>query len=351
MSEFTFEIQGLVAGFVLASEQYREAFNWLRLDFAAFAPASREPSIRITLADALPSDRLKKPARVWRKPHLSVHGTGKHRLCFYPNAVRAEAHESKGRREFWVAGTECERVREVAYTAMLSALGEALDAAGFHRVHAAALDIRGTRVLLIAPSGGGKSSLSALLSREPGVRLFSDESPLLGAGGIYPFPLRLALAPAVAQALGFAPGDRFQRARYSPKWLYPFPAASIGRPGHADLVFAVGKAGENPRVRRTNRLTLACRLLPSLVAGLGLAQMAEWMLRVNALPRLIKIAFGRAAAVIRLLRHTKEVYIFSPGPDAATNVRFLNDLVREFEKDATRAPNSRRQNEPATRHP
>lgn len=227
-------------------------------------------------------------------------GWRRERLCDYGEGTRVHSWFDGGRRIFQVEAGETELAYEALYSAVLSAVGEELDWLGYHRVHALGLEIGQERALLILPTGGGKSAIAALLLKQ-GARIFSDESPLIRAGRIYPFPVRGALHPEVAQALSIETSGRvFQRKLFPAKVLFEFPAHSVAQPGPLTRIFF-----PEAQASGTGRFRGLWVLFKSCVIGLGLAQMSEYMIRLDSVYRLPIIALRRLVTCIGLVRRAR----------------------------------------------
>ena len=310
------------------------ALELIASDFAALATETQKRAkIKIYLVDQIPLARNGRrfPARAFKTSMASVYGWGSHRVCDYGDVI-AESNWIGDTRCFWVAGENSDLLREVIYSIVLSSLGEELDTRGFHRVHALGFEYQEKRALMIGASGAGKSTLACLLlDGKINSRLFSDESPLLRAAAIYPFALRLALFPEVAERLNLKDGVPFQRKIHRLKNLFRFPNESMAEPGSVDYIFVARPHQRYPNVTLLSRRVAAWELLKTMVIGLGLAQMAEWMLRLDAIPRIIWIASSRTLGVVRLLRGQTGLYVFDLCEDARSNVDFLLRFLTAIE--------------------
>ena len=103
-----------------------------------------------------------------------------------------------GRRDgaYTIYCAERDLAHEIAFLTILSRVGEHLDRAGLHRVHALGLQAHGAAVLVLLPMGGGKTTLTLRMLQEEGVRLLSEDSPLVSrTGQVFPFPLRIGVRP------------------------------------------------------------------------------------------------------------------------------------------------------------
>jgi hypothetical protein len=257
------------------------------------------------------------------------------RRCDY-GAVVAESRFVQKVRRIVVAGKDVMLLREVGYTAILSAIGEALDVRGVHRIHAFGFEtLNGTRGLFVAPSGYGKSALALLLCIQSAtLRLFSDESPLLKGRILSAFPTRLALLPEVAHALKADTkiASVFHRKLYPTKSLVPFPVTALAQTGPLDLIFFARPSVRQPLSQDIGALRATALLFGPLVMGLGLAQMSEWMLRASAPPRILKIALSRFITSMRIASAADRLICFEVSADANENAARLMKLVSEHER-------------------
>jgi hypothetical protein len=256
----------------------------------------------------------------------SIYGFGDERVCLVKD-VAAKCWSENGARYFEIAGVSLENVREVTYLAILSALGEELDNLGFHRTHALGAQFKTKNFILMAPPGLGKSALAGVLLREEqDLRLFSDEAPLLHRRRLYPYPLRLALNPRVAEALKLSSdiGHKF-----GAKKLFSFPRERQAEPGELDYVFIGRRTTGRVSIQPVNRWVFALEVFLNLVVGVGQVQMAEWMLRASNTGRLARSAWSRMLAFIALLRSDATFCRFDMVEDANENVRTLRGFLLE----------------------
>ena len=332
VNNFSIELHGVKVRLHASHPQGEGPLAGLARDFAAFSTASDGvPEIDIEFCAKTPW-QLQKKNELWtvcRRLHVKVLGFFNRRVCIYAGDVVAETRSRGPRRRFWIAGENLNLVRQTAYKMLLSALGEALDAKGIHRVHAFGFERFGHRGLLIAPSGLGKSALASVTClNERGYKLFSDESPLLAKTRIFPFPTRLSLEPRVAEALGLDPGELLVQNRYRDKVLLPFPIARIAESGFADSVLiGVPSKEPEPHISPVSVWRILPILFLNLVIGLGLAQMAEWMLRVHGVPRLIRIALMRTRTLFHFCLHGGQFYVFHLSRNANQNSEYLERFL------------------------
>jgi hypothetical protein len=269
--------------------------------------------------------------RLFRTRMAVAHGWGPRRVCDYGNGsvVVGEADPEQGVRELDVYSPDPEVAYELAWMALMSAIGEELDACGWHRAHAIAWKPApgSGAVLALLPQGGGKSAIAALLTREGGITVYSDEMPLLKSSGegveARAFPLRMALEAPVADSLGMAGDARvFRRLKFPPKRLYPIAPADVAGPAIVRTVLLGRTGADSPSIVPLHPLRGFVELAWNLTLGLGLPQMSEHLLRVDALPRLVRIAWSRFKLAWKLSR-TARVLRLQVSRDARRNAEFL----------------------------
>jgi hypothetical protein len=121
-------------------------------------------------------------------------------------------------RRLLVQGEDAMIVHDAVYYAILADAGAHLDHHGRARVHGVGLVGGQGAVVILLPSGGGKSTLALRALRQDGVRLLSDESPVLDRRGrVHPFPLRIGVNPEDAASLPNGRGRLIERLVQHPK--------------------------------------------------------------------------------------------------------------------------------------
>jgi hypothetical protein len=283
---------------IRAAAGFESILDDLNEDFAYFSrPSTQGPaSIEITLLPHDRAARLRPRLPLAFKTRMCrVYGWGATRLCDYGqnagNELRVFSRKSRQNpagRKFRVIGSDAAGIYEATYIVILSSVGESLDGLGYHRIHALAFARDNGTALLPLRSGGGKSSIAALLLRDERYRLFSDEIPLLKEGKLYPFPIRIALLPPVAEAIGLDPSVSrcFLRRIFAEKVLLPVPPDRVAAAGKLDLLITA-----DSRIQ----------LIWVFFWGLGVPQMAEYMLRLDNTARLMRIAISRLREALLLL--------------------------------------------------
>jgi hypothetical protein len=216
----------------------------------------------------------------------------------------------------------------------LSRIGEFLDAARLHRIHAMALSYRGRAVLAILPMGGGKSTLAAELLKVQDFDFLSDDSPFIdAAGAILAFPLRLGLMPGSEAEVPAEFRRTINRMEFGPKILVhhdmfrdrvtPRAEPGIVFLGHRSL--APGCRIEPANTRESYRSMIA-----NCAVGLGLFQGLEFVLRSSfwELAGKTRIGWSRMSNARKLFRRS-EVYRLILGRNPGENARVVTEFVRK----------------------
>jgi hypothetical protein len=187
----------------------------------------------------------------------------------------------------------------------------------------------------------GKSTLTASLMKEASVGILSDESPILYRGRAHPFPVRMALRPEHAAIYRTGEEGRpFRRRIFAEKMLFPIPRGRVAGPAHLGAILLGRPAAGQPRIVRASRWAVFRVLFVEMVIGSGLAQMAEHMLRANAVHRLALIAGSRLREAIRLAWAVPG-YRFDMVSDSDWNSRVLRSHL-ESADGASTGPAGRR---------
>jgi len=298
-----------------------EALDELRRDFSAFASADgRAPRVRLELC-ARPCPPP-PGASAWSWRGFGVRSEPGGRLIRYDDGSWARC--DYGERSVVVHASAAERLRELAYLAVLSRAGEELDRRGLHRVHALGVSSAAGAGLLLLPSGGGKSTLALELLRRRSLAVLSDECPLVSADGVArPFPLRLALR-AGADVSGLPAGSlrRFRRRGCEEKRLLDAAALEAVPAAAAParwLLVGSPSRGE-PRLEPLSRAAALAELSRALVVGVGLPQMAEYMARADLALGAIAASRLRAALVLAGRARLARFRMGSLGPAASAGL-------------------------------
>lgn len=197
---------------------------------------------------------------------------------------RALSVYDRARDRLVVQGEDRDLVHEAAYLFILSRVGTHLDSIGLPRLHALGLAGRSGGVAVLLPSGGGKSTLAASALGSDGVKLLSEDSPLIDRRGmLYPFPLRLGVNPDDAHRLPAGKTHTLNRMEFHPKLLLDLDAVADrieSRPQPLrHLVLGQRTLGTRAVLEPVGRRRLLSPLLRECVVGVGLYQGMEFVLQ------------------------------------------------------------------------
>jgi hypothetical protein len=195
-------------------------------------------------------------------------------------------------------------------------------------VHALGISFNGQGILLLLPSGGGKSTTALRLLRTPGVRLLAEDTPLIDRqGNMLPFPLRLGVCPG--QELGI---DRkylrtTRRMEFDPKTLIDLEAFGdkIGQQvSPRILLIGERNLGEISDIVPLSKRAALRSLVNHMVVGLGVYQGLEFMLQRGPweLAGKLGVVASRLRNSLALLSNV-QAYRFILGRDVEKNCRTL----------------------------
>ena len=289
-------------------------------------------AVRLELrCDPPPLERIPSSTPLWSDPLYSVHDDGQERWVNYNGQALCHYDFSGEAGTLWCPDPAL--MHELAYLLIHSRIGEMLDKKGLHRVHALGFSYRNKGVLVLAPMGGGKTTLGMELLRYPGVNIFSDDSPLADAdGNLYPFPLRFGVLPS-EESLQRIPDDfkrTFHRRLYGRKILvdYEYFKEKISAPCKIHAIFTLEKNGSSSHIRAAGAFRPFFALFSSLVVGYGVPQIREYFLRANPkdMAQTVRIGFKRLKTARSLLEKAR-CYRLLFGPETESNggklLRFL----------------------------
>jgi hypothetical protein len=236
--------------------------------------------------------------------------------------------------EFVVRSMDEHLLHEIAYLFFLSTVGEHLDRRGIHRVHGLGMSYHGDGVLILLPSGGGKSTLALELLRRPGFLLLAEDTPLIDRRGwMLPFPLRLGIRADQETDVPLQHLRTMKRMEFDPKVLIDldYVADRIGTPAIPRLTL-IGRRylGDVSRIAPMARRHAVRSLLSNMVVGLGVYQGLEFLLERSTAEIVGKVgvASSRLHNAVRLLGRTS-VFRFDMGRDKKRNSETLARFIEE----------------------
>ncbi len=308
------DIGGVRAIVFTRCDRYRPILDRLAFDFSGtFRHLSGSSDVIIELVDDI--GEKQKSRLIFDNAKVRIYGLGSDRRCQFKNGVAATSALKGGARIFKVWGERLESVHECAFKILHSALGECLDRKKLHRVHGLGFCMNGRSILMIGPSGVGKSSLAYLIMKKTNSTLYSDECPLVRNQTLHPFPLRMA-----------PPRSLVAGRTLDGKELIEFPTHRAAQPNPVAYLVIASPSANKPILRSASRLKAFVALQRDMVVGIGLTQMAEWMLRLDQLPQLFSIAWRRFATAVKLAVFTPHIYQINLSPEPEENLNALTAL-------------------------
>jgi hypothetical protein len=320
---------------IAVSGDWPEVIDELGLDFAWFqagsGPSTGEVAVEVR-REAPDFDAFGDVPAAFVTPRNVVYQQADRTIVDYFGRALSLLDRSSGR--LVVQGEDKHLVHEAAYLFLLSRIGEHLDRCKLPRLHALALAGAQGGVAVLLPAGGGKSTLALRALREEGVRLLSEDSPLIdGRGRLHPFPLRIGVNATDAESLPEGRFRRLERMEFHPKLaleLSAFAAHIEPEPQPLrHIVVGQRTLGRDARLEQVPRRAAVGTLFREAVVGVGLYQGMEFVLQRG--PRDVLshagIAATRASCCAAGLRRAR-VWRLTAGRDHERNWEALLPLLR-----------------------
>jgi hypothetical protein len=274
-----------VHGLRIAIEgDWPELVEELRLDFAWFAtPPPAGADVTVTVERRAPDyGAFGNLPAAFVTPRNVVYQDGERNVVDYFGQALSVYDRRAG--TLRIQGEAKHLVHQAAYLFLLSRVGEHVDAAGLPRLHALGLSGAQGAVAVLLPSGGGKSTLGLRALREDGVKLLSEDSPLIDVHGrVHPFPLRIGVNPTDAARLPDGHVREIERLEFHPKLVLDLEAFADRIEGTPQplrhIVVGQRTLGDAAELAPVPRRRLAGTLLRECVVGVGLYQGMEFILQ------------------------------------------------------------------------
>ncbi|MBQ73120.1 MAG: hypothetical protein CMJ67_09490 [Planctomycetaceae bacterium] len=309
----------------------------IRTDFSHFQcdeECDEIPDLGIVFHDFASRPKIPRLQAVQHTPRNVVYRDGD--ITYLDYGGRALSVLSDGGRSCRIHSDDRHLSHEAAFLTILSHVGTHFDNTGRTRVHALGLETGGRAVLLLLPSSGGKTTMALRMLQTDGVRLLSEDSPLMRRNGIIePFPMRIGVRPGTR--ISGVP-ERLQldieRMEFGPKTLIDIEAFKDRLSGPVPIgAILIGKrfsAGESRMIALPRRAAIR-PLISDAVVGLGLYQGVEFVLKSSPFELLGKggLALSRLRTSLSVARRA-EVHRFEMGAGIDQTAKVLTDFLTDF---------------------
>jgi hypothetical protein len=246
---------------------------------------------------------------------------------------RAVAILDEEKRQVLLQGTDLSITHEALYQYLVSRVGEHVEKVGLPRLHGLALSGRQGGVVVMLPSGGGKTTLGLRALQERDVKLLSEDSALIDRRGfLHPFPLRIGVNATDADKLPPGHVRRIERMELHPKFALEIAAFKdrIEREPQPLRHIVIGRRslGSSATLEPLPRRSAVPTLFREAVVGVGIYQGMEWLLQhgMRDVVRQIHPALTRSRCCLAGLRRAK-VWLLTIGRDHERNWTTLRQLL------------------------
>jgi hypothetical protein len=328
-----FEVYGLRIG---VDGDWDEVVEALRCDLAWFEVAAadeREPDVRISVAHGAPDySAFGEVAASFVTERNVVYHVEKTTVIDYLGQAVSVLDETS---HAHVTGLDPRVARRAGFDFALARISDHLDRRSMPRLHGLGLTGAAGGVVIMLPSGGGKTAMALRALREDGVRFLSEGSPIIDAKGrVHPLPFPLWVRDSAPEAadLPLEHVRRVQGELSDPRILElsAFSDRIETEPrALAHIVLGRRSLGEGSQLTPLPRRAAVPALVRDSVIGFGFFQGAEFLLRhgLRDLRHRAGPMSTRARACAAGLRHA-QVWQLTLGRDRDGNWRALEPLFR-----------------------
>jgi hypothetical protein len=310
-----------------------EVIDDLGADFAWFtAREDGPPDVVIEVQRTAPDFTIAGDVEAsFVTPRNVVYEDAGRALIDYFGRALSVYERSQGR--LLVQGEDRDLVYEAVFRFIQSRVGVHLETIGLPRLHALGLAGRDGAVAVLLPAGGGKSTLAISALRASGVRLLSEDSPLIDRRGMmHPFPLPLGVNDRDAHRLPAGQTRTRRRMELGPKTVVELEALRDRiepRPAPLrHLVLGRRTLGTGASLEPVPRRRLARPLLRECVVGVGLYHGTEFLLQhgLRDVAGMVGPALTRVHCSAAVLRST-QTWELRLGRDHDANWAALSRLL------------------------
>ncbi|MGA2775641.1 MAG: hypothetical protein ABSE81_06240 [Candidatus Omnitrophota bacterium] len=225
---------------------------------------------------------------------------------------------------------------EIVYLYILALVGQNLGLRGLHRVHGLGLEVNNKAILILLPSGGGKTTLLLDLIKNGAVKLVSEDSPLLDATGqMLPFPIRIGvLAEDRPQDIPDEHLHLVERMGFRPKYMIDidvFKDKIAQKPLGVQYIFCgVRCLGNRSFIKPISKYSAFKQFVENCVFGIGLYEGAEFLIQRGFWGFLKKspVLFSRLKNTVKAVSQSR-TYSFAISYDLKKNAETFLNFCRE----------------------
>ena len=276
-------------------------------------------------------------------PHAKAYLYTNHNICYRQEGLsvidyfgRGLAVIDRNKNIYRVFCPDPHLRHEIVYLYIMAIAGRDLDLRNIHRVHGLGLEVNNKAILILLPSGGGKTTLLLDLLRSGAVKLISEDSPLIDvAGQLLPFPIRIGvLSEDRPQDIPNEHLHLVERMGLKPKYMIDidvFKDKIVRNPIPVRYIFCgVRSLGNESYIKPLSKYETLKELVENSVVGVGLYQGAEFLIQkgIIGLFRKSPVLFSRFKNAVRALYGAK-TYSFVIGSDRKKNVETLLNFCQQ----------------------